>query len=156
MMKPSTFRSLGLLCVAAILAGGSSLAARADAATPDPCKLITVTEMQQIVGPLDGTPKRTNPSYGEVNCSYTPAKGPSFIDISLVEGDLADLRRRAAHKNAISLPDFGKDAFVNPNFHDFADMYAKKGNLILRVTLPMGPTAVDTAQAIAKKALTRL
>ncbi len=153
-MKSSTFRSLSLLCVAAILAGGSSLAARADMAIPDPCKLITVTEMQQIVGPLDGTPKRTD--YGEVNCSYTTAKGPSFIDISLVEGDLADVRRRDAHKNAISLPDFGKDAFVNPNFQDFADLYAKKGNLILRVTLPMGPTAVDTAKAIAKRALTRL
>jgi len=155
-MRSSTFRSLNLLCVAAILAGGSSLAAGVGAAIPDPCKLITVTEIQQIVGPLDGTPKPTDPSSGEINCSYTPAKGPSFIDISLAEGDLADVRRGAAHKNAISLPEFGKDAFVNPNFHDWADLYAKKGDLILRVTLPMGPTAVDTAKAIAKKALTRL
>lgn len=157
-MKRTTWWSFKLLLcgVVAFVAGGSKLVVAAAPAIPDPCKLITVAEIQQIVGPLDGAPTPTDPSSGEINCSYTPAKGPSFIDISLAEGDLADVRRRDAHKNAVSLPEFGKDAFVNPDFHDYADLYAKKGNLILRVTLPMGPEAVATAKAIAKAALPRL
>ena len=36
----------------------------------------------------------------------------------------------------MSLPEFGQDAFVNPDFEGSADLYAKKGPLILRVSMP--------------------
>ena len=102
-------------------------------------------------------PKLTDPASGEITRTYTPAKGPSFIDIGLHEGDLAVVRGSATYKNnAVSLPEFGKDAFVNPNTHDFAVLFAKKGNLIVDVSLPTGPAAVDTAKTIARKALVRL
>ena len=156
MVKLSSWRCSALLFCGVAVASGATLAASSAPTFPDPCKLITVAEIQQIVGPLDGAPVPTDPSSGEINCSYTPAKGPSFIDISLAEGDLADVRKRDAHKNALALPEFGKDAFLNPGFHGYADLYANKGNLILRVTLPMGPDAAATAKAIAKVALPRL
>ena len=74
-----------------LLAAAPVLVAGAYAAPPPPdsCKLVTVAEMQQIMGPLSGTPTGTDPKSGEISCSYTPAKGPSFVEVTLHEGDLA-------------------------------------------------------------------
>ena len=148
-----TILSRGL---ATILCGGAALLASAAPVMPDPCKLVTVAEIQQIVGPLGGAPKATDPKSGEITCSYAPSKGPSFVDISLHDGDLAAWKRRNGGKNPMPLAEFGTDAFVNPDFQDFADLYAKKGNLILRVSMPKGPQAVEAVKAIARKALPRL
>lgn len=153
-MKSSTLRWSSILpCVTAILASGTVFVANAATPLPNPCKLVTVAEMEQIVGPLEEAPRVTDE---ESTCSYAPAKGLRFVDVSLHEGDLGAMRRSDSQKNAVSLPDFGKDAFVNPNFHEYADLYAKKGNLIVRVTVPMGPNSVETVKAIARKALARL
>lgn len=155
-MRSSATRLPILLFMAATFAASSSINTMADPVIPNPCTLITVEEMQQIVGPLDGAPSATDPASGEISCGYVPKNGPRFIDVSLHEGDLASVRKSASHKDAISLPEFGKDAFVTPNVEEYTDLYAKKGNLILRVTLPMGPEAVATAKSIAAKALARL
>jgi hypothetical protein len=156
-MKSSTWWLSMLLCaVAAILGGGSTLVARAAPATPDPCKLITVTELEQIAGRLKGAPKPGDIASGEVSCGYAPVKAPIWINISLHDGDLSFWKKRNGGQNPVSLPEFGKDAFVNPDFEGSADLYAKKGGLILRVTMPTGPTAVDMAKAIARLALPRL
>jgi hypothetical protein len=56
----------------------------------------------------------------------------------------------------VSLPELGKDSFVNPDADGYTELFASKGTLILNVSLPSGPTAVATAKAIAQKALTRL
>lgn len=133
------------------------MVARADARTiPDPCKLITMAELAQIVGPLKGNPKPGNINSGDISCEYAPVTGPAWIDVRLHDGELADWKSRNGGKTPVSLPDLGKDAFVNSDFEGFADLYAKKGALILRVTMPKGPKAVDELKAIAKKALTRL
>jgi len=137
-----------------MLVGGSTQVASAAPPIPDPCKLIIASELEQIVGPLKGAPKPGGP--GEVACEYTPAKAPAWIRVSLQDGELNYWKQRNGGKNPVPLPEFGKDAFVNPDFEGSTDLYAKKGSLILRVTIPKGPTAVDTVKAIAKKALGRL
>ena len=143
------------LCgVALFLVGGSTLPIEAAPAIPDPCKLITPAELEQIVGPLKGTPKPGGP--GEVACEYTPAKAPAWIRVSLADGELNYWKSRNGGKNPVSLPEFGSGAFVNPDFEGSADLYSKKGSLILRISLPKGPNAVNTAKAIARKALPRL
>ena len=141
---------------AAIFAAGSPLAAKADPAIADPCKLVTVAEIQQLVGPLKGAPRQGDIASGDVSCEYTPAAGPAWIEVRLQEGELSYWRKRNGGTNAASLPEFGKDAFVNPDSDGSHDLYAKKGNLVLRVSLPKGPEAVATAKAIATKALVRL
>ena len=154
-MKVRTLRRSNILpCVTAILASYTVSVANAASPLTDPCKLVTVAEMEQIVGPLAEAPRATTD--GEITCTYMPAKGLRFVDVSLHEGDLATMRRSESQKNAVSLPDFGKDAFVNPNLQGYADLYAEKGNLIVRVTVPMGPRSVETVKGIAKKALARL
>ncbi len=161
-MNPSSrrlplFRSVGLpvglLAAAALRIAGP---AYAGPAIPDPCKLITVAEMQKIVGPLKRAPEGTDPKSGEISCGYVPSKGPDFIDIALHDGDLAAWKKRNGGKNPLALPEFGSDAFVNPDSNDWADLYAKKGNLILRVTMPKGPQSIETVKAIARKALERM
>ena len=153
-MQSSTFRSSSLfLCVSTILAAGPPLAANADPAIPDPCKLVTAAEIQQLVGPLKGAPKQGDIASGDVSCGYTPASGPAWIEVRLQEGELSYWRKRNGGPDAMSLPELGKDAFVNPDSDGSTDLYAKKGNLVLRVSLPKGPKAVDTAKAIAKKAM---
>jgi hypothetical protein len=146
--------AMSLSAVAVFMAGVSTLPVWAAPAIPDPCKLITAAELEQISGPLKGAPKPGGP--GEVACEYTPAKTPAWIRVSLADGELNYWKSRNGGKSPVSLPEFGSGAFVNPDFEGSADLYAKKGSLILRITLPKGPTAVDTAKAIAKKALPRL
>jgi hypothetical protein len=142
--------------VTAILATGSTLVVRAAPPIPDPCKLITQAELEQIVGPLKGAPKAGDIASGDVSCEYQPAKTPSWISIRLHDGELSYWKRRNGGTNPVSLPEFGKDAFVNSDSDGSTDLYAKKGNVILRVSMPKGPTAVEMVKAVAKKALPRL
>ena len=146
----------GWMLVLAVLGTGSALPVTAAPAIPDPCKLVTAAEMQQIVGALDGAPKATDPNSGEITCTYTPAKGPSFVDVSLHDGDLAAWKRRNGGKNPVAVTEFGADAFVTPDFQDFAELYAKKGSWVLRISMPKGPQSVEAVKAIARKALPRL
>ena len=105
---------------------------------------------------MKGAPKAGDIASGDVSCEYTPLKGPRWINIRLHDGELNYWKSRNGGTNPMSLPEFGKDAFVNPDFEGFADLYAKKGNFILRVSMPKAPTAVDMVKAIARKALPRL
>jgi hypothetical protein len=157
-MKSITRRSSTfLLCgVGAVVVGCSTLVLSAAPAIPDPCKLITAAEIEQITGPLKGVPKSGDVAAGDVSCEYKPVKTPTWISIRLHDGELSYWKKRNGGSNPVALPEFGKDAFVNPDFEGSADLYAKKGNFILRVTSPKGPMAVDALKAIAKKALARL
>ena len=108
------------------------------------------------MGPLSGAPTGTDPKSGEISCSYTPSKGPSFVEVTLHEGDLAAWKKRNGGKSPVAVPEFGADAFINPDFEGWADLYAKKGGLVLRVTMPKGAQSMEAVKAIARKALPRL
>ena len=134
----------------------AALSASAAPALPNPCKLITVAEIEQIAGPLKEAPKATDPASGEVACSFSPRKGPDFIEIALHDGDLAAWKTSNGGKNPAAAPEFGSGAFVTPDFQDFAELYAKKGNLVLRVSAPKGAQSVELVKSVARKALPRL
>jgi len=138
---------IGIVASAIVLSGGPAI--------PDPCKLVTVAEMEQIVGKLKAPPRRGDP--GEVSCDYTLAKDSSWIEVMLHEGDFEAMRRSFGGKSALPAPEFGTDAFVNGNYVDFsAELFVKRGALVLRVSAPKGPTAIETIKAIARKALPRM
>jgi len=141
--------------MAAVFAGGLAHLGEAAPAVPDPCKLVTAVEVERIAGPLKGAPKPGDIASGDVSCEYKPAK-TAWISVRLQEGELGYWKTRNGGKNPLPLPEFGKDAFVNPDFEGSADLYAKKGNLVLRVSAPKGPMAVDMIKAIAMKALSRM
>ncbi len=154
-MKLSTrLLSRSFLYGVAVVSCGPALTLGAPPAIPDPCKLATTSELEQIVGPLKGAPKPGGP--GDVSCEYTPAKAPAWFRIALQDGDLKYWKTRNGGANPISVAEFGADAFVNSDSYGSAELYAKKGNFVLRVSIPKGPTSVDTIKAIARKALPRL
>ena len=160
-MKPSSrpsplFRFAGAPSILTAALFCPAVPAHATPALPDPCKLITVAEMKQIVGPLKGAPGATDPKSGEISCRYAPSGGPRSVDIALHDGDLATWKKRNGGKTPIKLPKFGSDNFVNPDFNGWADLNARNGNLILRVTIPKGPQSIEAVRAIARKALARM
>jgi hypothetical protein len=142
--------------VAAALCGMTLAPVAMAAAVPDPCKLITVTELTQIVGPLKGAPKPGDIAAGDVSCEYTPAAGPAWIDIRLADGPLSYWRSRNGGSQSVSLPELGKDAFATPDAEGSAELYVKKDDIVLRVSMPKTPSAIDKLKAIAAKAMPRL
>jgi hypothetical protein len=158
-MKPSSFplAPKPVWCVVAALCGiALAPVALAAPAVPDPCKLVTASELAQIVGPLKGSPKPGDIAAGDVSCAYTPAAGPAWIEIRLQDGPLSYWRSRNGGSQAVSLPELGKDAFATPDADGSAALYVKKGDIVLRVSLPREPSAIDKLKAIALKALPRL
>lgn len=145
------WRWAGLAALAAVApwpAGAAPVA-------PDPCSLVTAAELQPLVGALKGRPSRSG-GPGAATCEFTLAQADGWVEIGLHDGDLGHWKKRNGGKAPQAQPEFGADAFVNPDFEGSAELYAKKGTLALRVSMPKGPAAVEALKAVARKALTRL
>ncbi|MCC6431208.1 MAG: hypothetical protein IT354_09880 [Gemmatimonadaceae bacterium] len=145
-----------LVASVALVLSGDVVTATASIVPPDVCKLITVAELQSIVGVLSGAPRAGDAANGDVSCEWTPAKGVRWLSISLHDGELTTWRKRNGGTQSVLLPEFGKDAFLNPDADGSVDLFVKKGVYVMRVGLPTGGTAVETAKAVARKALVRL
>ena len=72
------------------------------------------------------------------------------------DGSLVAWKKRNGGKSPVAVPEFGADAFINPDFQEWTDLYAKKGASILRVAMPKGAQSIESVKAIARKALPRL
>ncbi len=158
---PPILASLHALRVFGLVAVVSCFVASAGSAPmPDPGKLITVAELEQIVGKVEDGPKSVDCVAPEVSCEFTLAKDSSWIEVGLFPADQAtfDRNRTSFGGNAVvSVPEFGENAFINPEYSDFsAELFVKKGDIVLRVSMPKGPAAVENIKAIARKALTRV
>lgn len=146
--------SIWLVVVFACLMAAPLSAGRA---IPDPCKLITLAELEEVVGKISKGPTPSDPSSGEVSCEYTVAKDSSWFMINLHEGSFDDMRKKFGGKSPASVPEVAKDAFLNQQYSDFsAELFTKKGDLILRVSMPKGPSAAAKIKAVAKMILPRL
>jgi hypothetical protein len=156
MTSHAAVSTLVAVAVAAVLGGRALPDVQAAPAVPDPCSLITVAELVQIVGPITGKPKPGDIKGGDVSCEYTPAKEPAWIEVRLNDGDLASWKRRNGGKNPVAVPEFGAGAFMNLDADGSTDLFTARGALILRVSMPIGPKSVDNVKAIARKALPRL
>ena len=151
----SVLRSFAVALIA-VASGTVFLDLQAAPAVPDPCSLITVAELVQIVGPIAGKPRPGDIKGGDVSCEYTPAKEPAWIEVRLNDGDLASWKRRNGGKSPVAVPEFGTDAFINLDADGSTDIFTKKGALVLRVSMPISPKSFENVKAIARKALARL
>jgi hypothetical protein len=111
--------------------------------------------MQQIIGPLSAPPSGTDPKSGEVSCSYTPAKGPSFVEVTLHDGDLIAWKKRNGGKSPSRYRNSEPTLSSIPTFRT-GGLVCEEGAFILRVTMPKGAQSIEAVKAIARKALTRL
>lgn len=157
-MTTSMTRRAGGLAVLLLGAGGWLAPCPALAAPPtlpDACALLTVAEVTQVAGPLDGRPRKGDVAAGEASCEYTRALNGRWINISLAEGDLDYWRRRNGGPKPVMLPEFGKGAFVNLDADGSVDLFAAKGKRVVRVSMPTGPEALGIVKALTRKALAR-
>jgi hypothetical protein len=143
------------------LASASVDAAAAAADLPDPGKLITVAELEAIVGKIKAGPKPVDATLeGAVASEFTLASNDDWVTLTLYPADRADFDdaiRRLRGPGTVPLPELGKDAFVNPSSADVAaDLYVRKGSILLEVSIAKGDGAVEKLKAIAKIALARL
>lgn len=156
-MKASILRrSSTLPCLTAILASCTLLAAQAaPTVLPDPCKLVTLAELAEITGPVKGPTPEGHTDGGIVACEYTVIKTGQWITVRLHDGARGPVKA-PADQGSVPLPEFGKNAFLIPNFHDSVDLYADKRGINLSVSMPTSATSVAMVKAIARKALARL
>jgi hypothetical protein len=140
-----------------ILCAGVSCSAGAGPTAPDPCTLVTVSELEEIVGKIKEGPKSGDQKSGDLSCLYVTANHSAWIEIRLHEGDFELMKKSFGGKAPAAVPDLGKDSFLNENYQEFsAELFTKKGTLALRVSMAKGPAAREKLTAIAKKALLRL
>lgn len=154
-MKPHLLATLTLLLLAI---GPGTIAAAAE--LPDPGKLITVAELEPIVGKVEAGPKPVDAPEGAVASEFTLAIDSSWVTLTVFLTDrfeFEDAKRKFGGPDAVSVPEFGEDAFINPSVAGIAaDLYAVKGNVVLEVSVAKGEGAVEKLRAIAKIALERL
>jgi hypothetical protein len=161
-MPTSTSRRAGALRLglAAIALIASGLAPGATTGlppgVPNPCSLLTTAEVVQVAGPLQGKPRPGDFAMGEISCEWTPTQSTRWISLSLSEPGLDALRKRNGGPKPVMLPEFGQGAFVNLDFEGAVDLYAQKGQLVVRLSMPTGPNALEMTKALARKALAHL
>ena len=66
------------------------------------------------------------------------------------DGDLAAWKKRNGGKNPVAVPEFGADAFINPDFRT-GRICMRRRMAILRVTMPKGAQSIEAVKAIAGK-----
>src|SRR6476661_690505 len=97
-MNSTPLGSSTLFWSAAVAALSATLVVHGAPTVPDPCTLITVSELAQIVGPLKGTPKPGDIKAGDISCEYTLAKEPAWIALRLHDGELSYWKSRNGGK----------------------------------------------------------
>lgn len=105
---------------------------------------------------MTGPTRQDDPDGGIVACEYTIVSTGKWISIGLQAGALGPVKPRAGGQASVPLPEFGKNAFVSPDFHDSVDFYADKRGISLNVSTPTGASSVELVKAIARKALARM
>ena len=156
-MNSSALRSLNsFLRATGVFAGGALLFVQAEAAVPNPCSLVTAAEMQAIVGKLSGTPRATDPASERSPVPSNPSTARASSTFPCTTGTSRHGRPVTAARRRCHCRNLAPMLSPIRATNDWVDLYAKKGAVILRVTLPTGPKSMDMAKAIAKKALSRL
>jgi hypothetical protein len=123
--------------------------------TVDPCTLLTKSEVEQIVGKLKADPK--SETEGEARwCHYPFANNKDVMELWVFPADGLERARKLA-KNATALKGVGEEAFLVRKLHgiDYLDLFTKKGDVTVKISLKETAGDEDKVKALAHKALTR-
>jgi hypothetical protein len=151
-MNRSGFSILVFSLTCASLIG---MRARAGDANSDACKLITPAEVEQVLGKLARAPKSERNDRLRT-CDYTFRESGHSLSIWLLPGE-AMQRARKELQSVLPVAGLGDSAFLYANTQiGFTELYVKKGNVVLQVSIPKAEGSEVKAQTLAKKALPRL
>jgi hypothetical protein len=144
--------------VAVALLVSCAIVARMDAwqSAPalDPCTLVSVADVEAIVGKLKGAP-RSETNERARSCSFAFA-GSDEMEMWVYPVDGLD-RARRLYKDLIAVTDVGAEAYMrrNPSI-EWLELYARKGTVSIQVTMKSAPGDTDKVKALARKALEKL
>jgi hypothetical protein len=132
--------------------------APAGAANPavDVCTLVTVAEVEQIVGQLK-TPPRLMQDAQARNCDYAFVNTQEALELWVFPGEALERAKKLMQRHRVPLTGFGAEAFL---YRDAAlgylELWLKKGETVLQVALKTSSADEEKVKAIAQKALSRL
>lgn len=153
-MKGRTQRTLVCCVVVAsiILVSSSAIAAQEDV---DPCGLLTVAEVEQVIGKVKGQPaggKEGRASW----CNYEFANGKDAMEVFVFPAEGID-RGREASKKPVTVKGIGDDAFMDRGMHgiDYVNLFIKKKDVTVKLSLKESAGDEDKLKALAQKAVAR-
>lgn len=130
-------------------------AATAMAAPPavDPCTVVTVTELEQVIGKLKGAP--TKEGEGGV-CNYEFANGKDEFSVAVFPPGGFEFERKRS-KKPIPIKGLGDDAFLDRGMHDipYANLYVKKKTATVELSIKETAGDEDKLKTLAQKAVGR-
>lgn len=129
---------------------------RAAAPTVDACTLVTVAEVEQIVGKLKLPPRLVRDEH-TLRCDYVLEQPGEAMEIWVFPGEALERARQHAQGQAVPLTGFGSGAFLHRDTAlGYLDLWLKKGDIVLQVTLKAISGDEQKVKAIAQQVLGRL
>ena len=136
-MKPFAFVTLGVLF---------SLPLLAEQPVTDPCQLIAKADLAAVLGEIKEGPKPKEGLMKEKQCEWTNTAG-SWLSIGLLSADQWGMKKMGAN-NPSNVKDLGEEAYADKRGTD-AELYVRKGNVLLEVRTSAGAAAALKAARLA-------
>lgn len=129
----------------------------AEAAPPvlDPCKVVTTAEVEQVIFKLKGTPKADKEGQAAW-CNYEFANGKDAMEVWVFPADAIDRARKKA-KKPVTVKGLGDEALIDRGAFglDYVDLYIKKGNTTVKLSLKETAGDEEKLKTLAQKAVGR-
>lgn len=130
-------------------------AATAMAAPPavDPCTVVTVAELEQVIGKVKGAP--TKEGEGGV-CSYEFANAKDEFSVAVFPPGGFEFERKRS-KKPIPIKGLGDDAFLDRGMHDipYVNLYIKKKTATVELSIKETAGDEDKVTILGQKAVGR-
>ena len=142
---------LACLCLSTV-----SLLSHAAPPAVDACTLVTVAEVEQIVGQLK-TPPQLLQEAQTLTCDYVFVNAQEALALWIFPGEALARVKKLVHNQTMPVTGFGAEAFL---YRDatlgYLELWLKKGERVLQVALKASSADEEKVKAIAQKALSRL
>jgi len=130
-------------------------AAIAMAAPPavDPCTVVTVAELEQVIGKVKGAP--TKEGEGGI-CNYEFVNGKDEFSVAVFPSGGFEFERKRS-KKPIPIKGLGDDAFLDRGMHDipYVNLYIKKKSATVELSIKETAGDEDQLKMLAQKAVGR-
>lgn len=133
-----------------VLVFSMSIFAVAQAPDVDPCSLISEEEVAKIFGELKEGPKAKEGLMKEKECEWTNMSG-SWLSVGIYSAEKWGLKKGSGN-NPVEVKGMGEEAFSDKRGTD-AELYVRKGRLMLEVRTSGGGEVAKKAAEIAMKKL---
>lgn len=119
----------------------------------DPCQVVTIAELEQVIGKVKGAPIKE----GEGGmCSYAFANGKDDFTVAVFPSTGFEFERKRS-KKPIPIKGLGDDAFLDRGMHDieYVNLYIKKKNATVELSIKETSGDEEKLKTLGQKAVTR-